>query len=177
VLFKFLHYYYFVNTLFTHTLCAHTTFNQGFSQFSEVFFRDMFLEDSVRISRQCCQIPSIHPDDVIFRPDANQSSNILPDDVIYRLDAHLSNTSSVQTTRTFYPDLPLCWEASNCSSLHSSGCFSSTFRRHSVFDQLWISFQSTDMGRSLQPSGRCGFHPDALIHKASCTFKIQTSGR
>jgi hypothetical protein len=26
-------------------------FNQGFSQFSEVFFRDMFLEDFVQISR------------------------------------------------------------------------------------------------------------------------------
>jgi hypothetical protein len=35
------------------------------------------------------------------------------------------------------PDLPLCREASNCSSLHPSGRFSSTSGRHSVFDQLW----------------------------------------
>jgi hypothetical protein len=39
--------------------------------------------------------------------------------------------------RTFHPDLPLCQEASNCSSLHLSGHFSSTSGRHSVFDQLW----------------------------------------
>jgi len=83
-------------------------FNQGFNKFSEVFFRDMFPEYSVWISRQCCQIPCIHPDDVIVRPDAHQSSNIRPDDVIYRSDAHLSKASSVWTTRTFYPDLSLC---------------------------------------------------------------------
>jgi len=32
-------------------------------------------------------------------------------------------------------DLSLCREASNCSSLHLSGCFSSPSRWHSVFDQ------------------------------------------
>jgi len=32
-------------------------------------------------------------------------------------------------------DLPLCREASNCSSLHTSGRFSSPFGRPSVFDQ------------------------------------------
>jgi hypothetical protein len=39
--------------------------------------------------------------------------------------------------RTFCPNLPLCQEASNCSSLHLSGRFSSTSGRHSLFDQLW----------------------------------------
>jgi hypothetical protein len=39
-----------------------------------------------------------------------------------------------------------------------------------------ISFQSTVMGRSLQPSKRRGFPPDALIHKASIVIQIQTSG-
>jgi len=42
--------------------------------------------------------------------------------------------------RTFGPDLPLCREASNCSSLHPSRRFSSTFGWHSVFDQLWYFF-------------------------------------
>jgi hypothetical protein len=42
--------------------------------------------------------------------------------------------------RTFCPDLPLCREASNCSSLHPFGRFSSTSGRHSVFDQLWVFF-------------------------------------
>jgi len=60
-----------------------------------------------------------------------------PDDVIYSLDAQLSKASSVRTTRTFRPDLPLCREASNCSSLHPSRRLSSTSGRHSVFDQLW----------------------------------------
>jgi hypothetical protein len=53
-----------------------------------------------------------------------------------RPDAQLSKESSVRTTRTFRPDLFLYREASNCSSLHPSGCFSSTAERHSVFDQL-----------------------------------------
>jgi len=50
--------------------------------------------------------------------------------VIYRPNAQLSKASSFWTTRTFRLDLPLCREASNCSSLHPS-------ERHSVFDQLW----------------------------------------
>jgi hypothetical protein len=40
-----------------------------------------------------------------------------------------------------------------------------------------IFFQNTDMGRSLQPSGRCGFRSNAFTHKASCAFYIQTFGR
>jgi len=77
---------------------------------------------------------------VVFRPDAHQSSNIRPDDVIDHPDVQLSKASFVRTTRTFRPDLPLCREASNCSSLHLSGRFSSTSGRHSVFDQLWDFF-------------------------------------
>jgi hypothetical protein len=107
----------------------------------------MFLEDSVRISRQCSQIPCIHPDDVVFRPDAHQSSNIRPDDVIYRPDAQLSKASSVQTMRTLCPDLPLCQEASNNSSLHPSRRFSNTSGRHSVFDQLWDFFPKHRYGK------------------------------
>jgi hypothetical protein len=103
-------------------------FKQGFSQFSEVFFRDIFLEDSVQISRQCCQISCIRPDDVVFRPDTHQSCNIRPDEVIYRPDSQLSKVSSIRTTRTFCPDLSLCQEASSCSILHPSGLFSRTTR-------------------------------------------------
>jgi len=57
--------------------------------------------------------------------------------MIYRLDAQLSKASFVRTTRNFRLDLPLCREVSNCSSLHSSRCFSNTSGRHLVFDQLW----------------------------------------
>jgi hypothetical protein len=45
--------------------------------------------------------------------------------------------SSIRTTRTFRLDLPLCREASNCSSLHPSRCLSSTSGHRSVFNQLW----------------------------------------
>jgi len=54
----------------------------------------------------------------------------------YRPDAQLSKASSVRTTTTFRLNLPLCREASNCSSLHPSGRFNSTSGRHLVFDQL-----------------------------------------
>jgi len=73
------------------------------------------------------------------RPALQSTSR--PDDVSYRLDAHQSTASSVWTTRTFHPDLPLCREISNCSSLHPSGHFSSTSGRHSVFDKvMWFFF-------------------------------------
>jgi hypothetical protein len=49
--------------------------------------------------------------------------------------------------RTFCPDLPLCQEASNCSSLHPTGRFSSTSGRHSVFDQLWDLFPKHRYGK------------------------------
>jgi hypothetical protein len=57
--------------------------------------------------------------------------------VIYRPDVQLSKASSVRTMRTFRLDLPLCREASNCSSLHLSGRFNNIYGRHSMFDQLW----------------------------------------
>jgi hypothetical protein len=56
--------------------------------------------------------------------------------VSYRPDAHLSKASSIRTTRTFRPDLPLCREVSNCSSLHSSRRFTDMSERHWVFDKL-----------------------------------------
>jgi hypothetical protein len=80
----------------------------------------MFPEDSAQSTSQKNRIPCSPPDDVIYRPDAQ-----------------LSKASSVRTTRTFRPNLPLCRESSNCSSLHPSGRFSNTSGRHLVFDQLW----------------------------------------
>jgi hypothetical protein len=72
-----------------------------------------------------------------------------PEDVSYRPNAHLSKASFVRMTRTFRPDLPLCREALNCSSLHPSGRFSSTstFGRHSVFDQLWDFLPKLSYGK------------------------------
>jgi hypothetical protein len=65
----------------------------------------------------------------------------------YRPDAHLSKASSVRTTRTFHPDLPLCREYSNCSSLHPSRSFSSTSGQFSVFDKLQDFFPKHSYGK------------------------------
>jgi hypothetical protein len=54
---------------------------------------------------------------------------------------------TVRTTRTFLLDLPLCREVSNCSSLHSSGRFSSMFGGLSVFDKLQDFFQKHRYGK------------------------------
>jgi hypothetical protein len=67
--------------------------------------------------------------------------------VIYRPDVQLFKASFVPTTRTLRPDLPLCQEASNCSSLHPSECFTSTSGRHSVFDQQWDLFPKHRYGK------------------------------
>jgi hypothetical protein len=57
------------------------------------------------------------------------------------------HASSIQMTRTFRPDLPLCWEASNCSILHLSESFSSTSGHHSVFELLWDFFPNHRYGK------------------------------
>jgi hypothetical protein len=51
-------------------------------------------------------------------------------------------------TRTFRSDLPQCREASNCSSVNPFGHFTSTSRRHSVFDQLWDFFPKHRYGKT-----------------------------
>jgi hypothetical protein len=80
----------------------------------------------------------------VLPEDSTQSTSLKnwipcsrPNIVIYRPDAQLFKATSVRKKRTFHPDLPLCWEASNFSSLHPSGRFSNTSGRHSVFDLLW----------------------------------------
>jgi hypothetical protein len=94
-----------------------------------------------------------------------------------RPDDRVSIASSVRTTRTFCPDLPLCQEASNCSSLHPFGCFSSPSGRHSVFDQASGFLFKTQIweDRCNRPDD-VDSRPDTFIHKASIAFKIQTSG-
>jgi hypothetical protein len=93
------------------------------------------------------------------------------DDVSYCPDAQLSKASSVWTTRTFRPDLPLCREASNLLQLASVRTTLSV-RQASGFlskTQLWED-------RCNRPDD-LDSHSDALIHKASIVIQIQTSGR
>jgi hypothetical protein len=119
--------------------------NLGFSQFSEVFFRDMFLEDSKQIPSQRNRIPCILPDDVIYRPNAQLSKH------------HPSRR------RELFGQTFLCVEklqtAPTCIRLVSAAHPDAT--QCSI--SYGISFQNTDMGRSLQPSGRCGF-PSGRAH-------------
>jgi hypothetical protein len=82
-----------------------------------------------------------------FTSQKNQIPCSHSEDVIYRLDTQLSRASSVRTTRSFHPDLPLCREASNCSSLDPSGRFNNTSGQHSVFDQLWDFFPKNRYGK------------------------------
>jgi hypothetical protein len=67
--------------------------------------------------------------------------------VSYRPDAQLSKASSIRTMRTFLPNLPLCREALNYSSLHLSGHFSSMSGRLSVFDKVQDFFPKHSYGK------------------------------
>jgi hypothetical protein len=57
--------------------------------------------------------------------------------------------SSVRTTRTFRPELPLCRKPSNYSSLHPSGLPSNTSERLSVFDKLKDFFPKYKYGKTV----------------------------
>jgi hypothetical protein len=78
----------------------------------------------------------------------------------------------------FRPDLPLCQEASSCSSLHQSGRFRSPSGTHSVFDQVSGFLSKTQIWEDCcnRPND-VNSRPDTLIHKASIVIQIQTSGR
>jgi hypothetical protein len=55
--------------------------------------------------------------------------------------------SSIQTTRAFCQDLPVCREASNRSKLHPSGRLSNISGSRSVFDRLWDFFPKHRYGK------------------------------
>jgi hypothetical protein len=79
--------------------------------------------------------------------------------------------SSVRTTRTFHPDLPLCREASNCSSLQHV--------RMPLNVRLAMRFLSKTQiwEDGCNRPDDVDSHPNAFIHKASRSFKIKTSRR
>jgi len=87
------------------------------------------------------------------------------------LSAVRTTCHTVRTTRTFRPNLPLCQEVSNCSSLHQSRCFGNTSGRLSVFDQASGFLSKTWIWED------CCNRLDALIHKASISIQIQTFRR
>jgi len=128
------------------------------------------------------------------RSQKNRIPCSCPNNVIYCLDAQLSKASSVWTTRNFRPDLPLCREASNCSSSHPSERFNSTSGRHSVFDQLWDLFPKHRYGKIAatvwtmcipvrthsyirQVSHSKSRHPNASLHGPDARASDQPSGQ
>jgi hypothetical protein len=100
--------------------------------FSRVYTYVLFFkQDSVRISWQLNSVP--------LQPSGRRDI----------MSGHSTvQASSIRTTRTFHPDLPLCQEASNCSSLYPSGRLSSMSRCHSIFDQLWDFFLKHRYGKT-----------------------------
>jgi len=98
-----------------------------------------------------------------------------PDDVTYHPDAHLSKASSLRTTRTFPPDMSRSFKLHQLASIQ-------TFQHHvrtPLSVQLAIGFPSKTQlweDRCNRPDD-VDSRPDALIHKASIAFKIQTSRR
>jgi hypothetical protein len=124
----------------TKSLLCNDAFYQGFSYFQSLHFRDLLLEDSAQIPSQRNRIPCIRLDDVVISSGRSAVK-----------------ASSVWTTRTFRPNLPLCREASNCSKLHPSRRFSNTAEHLQCSTSQKISFQNTGMGRQLQLSERCVF--------------------
>jgi hypothetical protein len=93
-------------------------------------------------SRRFCEVfkdlfrfPVSHPDDVVFRPDAHQS------------------TTSVPTMRYFRPDSHQCLEASNSSRLQPSGRNGKSFERSSEFEKIPV-FQFIRPEDVVTPSGR-----------------------
>jgi hypothetical protein len=79
--------------------------------------------------------------------------------------------SSVWTTCSFRSD-PYTVSRSFCSSLHPSGCFSSTSGRLSVLDQFSISFQVPRKGRSINHPDDVVSRPNARLLKARITIQI-----
>jgi hypothetical protein len=116
-----------------------------------------FPEDSAQFASQKIRFPASRPDDVS-----------------YRLDAQLSKESAVQTTchtvwthirlkhhpsgRPGFPSGPFSvsrsFELLKLASIWTIQLLVWTTLSRTTFR---ISFQNTDMGRSLQPSGRDGF--------------------
>jgi hypothetical protein len=104
-------------------------------------------------------------------------STIRPDNMSYRPDAHLSKASSVQTTRTFRPDLPLSrsFDLLQLASVR-------TFQQH-IRTTLSVRQASGFLSKSQLWEDRCNrpddvdSRPNALIHKVSIAIQIQTSGR
>jgi len=144
----------------TKSLLCNDAFIQGSCFFQSLHFRLVLQEESVQISRQLNSVP--------LQPSGRR-------DILFGCST--VQASSVRKTRTFRSDLPLCQEVSSCSSLHPSRRLSST--SDAILCSIIYGFLSKtqiweDSCNRPDDVDSC---PDALIHKASRAFKIQTSGR
>jgi hypothetical protein len=102
------------------------------------------------------RFPVIHPDDVVFRPDAHQSA------------------TSVRTMRSFRPNAHQCLESSNSSRLHPSGRNGKSSGRSSEFEKILV-FQRIHPDDVVIPFGRhsgfdkhCGFCLKTQLWEDGC---------
>jgi len=134
-------------------------FNQGFSQFSKVFFRDMFLEDSALIpkSKKLDPLQPSRRRDIPFGRPTVQS--------IIRLD------------NENFPSGPFSmWRSFELFQLASVWTFQQHVRMTlSVRPTMGFLSKTQILEDRYNRPNDVNSHSDALIHKASCAFKIQTS--
>jgi hypothetical protein len=144
----------------TKSLLCNDAFYQGFNYFLSLHFRVMFLEDSAHIPSKSNRIPCIHPDDMIFRPDA-QLSNHHPSG---RRELSVQTFLCVEKIQTalgsIRPDVSATQpDAFRCLTREG-------FRfKTQIWEDSWN--HSYDV---------CSC-PDAILDKASRTYKVQPSGR
>jgi hypothetical protein len=94
----------------------------------------------------------------------------------YSVRTLICQASSVRTTRTFRPDVPLCPEALNYSRLHPSRRFSNMSGRLPMFDKLKDFFPKHRYGKTAATVRTTWlFRLDAILDKASRAEDVPSS--
>jgi hypothetical protein len=137
----------------------------------------VFPEDSAQFASQKIWFPASRPENVSYRSDAQLSKALAVWTTCHTVRTPIKLKHHQSRRRGFLSGPPLCREASNCTSLRPFGRFISP-------DDSQCSTKASRFLSKTQIWEDCYNHPDdmdslpdALIHKASITIQIQTSGR
>jgi hypothetical protein len=145
----------------TKSLPCNNAFKQGFS-----YFQSLHIQSYT--SRRFCIDSKSEKSDPLHQARQHDFSS-------GRLTVQ---ASSVQTTRTFHPDLPLCQEPSNCSWLHPSKCLSNTAERlFNVRQGKGLCSKTQIWEDSCNRLDDVCSRLNAILDKASRAYKVQPSGR
>jgi hypothetical protein len=137
---------------------------QGCCFIQSLHFSYELQEDSVQKSKQSVQFPCIRPDDVVFRPDAHLSKHHPSG----QRKLSVQTSLCVQKLRTVQDCIRPNVLANRLAAIQSSRriqCSSTSVRTTWQYRQdaiqcstsYRVSVSDIDMGRQLQPSGRCMF--------------------